>query len=176
MSSISIGEATAGATRAAKVHRARTHDGPEPWSRRDAVAVAVILLLAVIGLVIGWFGVSDTVDLDSQTGWLGVGIAALIVGGFGMTVWLLLGLRRVSVLRREVLTAIDRRHPAPARAEARADMTDRHRFGTVTGMRRYHAANCQLLLGKDVTFAEAGAHRKAGLRPCPICLGEGEAS
>ena len=176
MSSISIGEAAAGATRAAKVRRASTHDGPEPWSRRDAVVVAVVLLLAVIGLVVGWLGVSDTVDLDSQTGWLGVGIAALIVGGFGMTVWLLLGLRRVAVLRREVLTTLDRRHPEPARAEARAAVTDRQQLGTVAGMRRYHAAGCQLLLGKDVTFADAGTHVQAGLRPCPICLGEGDAS
>lgn len=175
MSSISIGEATAGATRAAQVRRARTHDGPEPWSRRDAVIVAVVLLLAVAGLVIGWFGVSDTVDLDSQTGWLGVGIGALIVGGFGMTVWLLLGLRRVAVLRREVLTTLDRQHPA-ARTAAPTGLTDRQRLGTVPGMRRYHGANCQLLLGKDVRFADAGTHVQAGLRPCPICLGEGDAS
>ena len=169
MSSISLGEAHVGATRAARVRRVRTHEGPEPWSRRDAVAVAVILLVAVIGLVVGWFGVSDTVDLDSQTGWLGVGIAALIVGGFGMVVWLLLGLRRVAMLRREVLTELDRRHPAPARPAA-PGLTTGQNFGTVAGMRRYHAADCQLLAGKDVTFAALATHEQAGLRACPICL------
>lgn len=171
MSSISLGEAHAGAARAAKARRVRTHDGPEPWSRRDAVAVAVILVLAVVGLVVGWFGVSDTVDLDSQTGWLGLGIGALIVGGFGMVVWLLLGLRRVAVLRREVLTELDRRHPVPTRPAVR-DLTAGQAFGTVAGMRRYHVADCQLLAGKDVTFAEPAAHEQAGLRPCPICIGE----
>ncbi len=172
MSSISIGEATTGATRAARARRVHTYDGREPWSRRDAVAVALILLVAVIGMAIGWFGVSDTVDLDSQTGWLGLGIAALIVGGFGMVVWLLLGLRRVAVLRREVLTALDRRHPNPAPAP-RSLVTDRQLLGTVPGMQRYHAADCQLLLGKQVQFADAASHDRAGLRPCPICLGEG---
>lgn len=173
MSSISLGEAHAGAARAAKARRVRAHDGPEPWSRRDAAAVAVILLVAVIGLVVGWFGVSDTVDLDSQTGWLGVGIGALIVGGFGMVVWLLLGLRRVAGLRREVLTELDRQHPAPTARAAARDLTVSQKFGTVAGMRRYHAADCQLLAGKAVTYAEPAAHEQAGLRPCPICLGEG---
>lgn len=175
MSSISIGETTAGASRAVRVRRAHTHSGPEPWSRRDAVAVAAILLVAVVGLVVGWLGVSDTVDLDSQTSWLGVGIAALIVGGFGMVLWLLLGLRRVAVLRREVLATLERRHPEPLRVPVPAELTEHQRCGTVPGMRRYHAADCQLLLGKQVTYAEAAAHAEAGLRPCPICLGEGAA-
>ncbi|MBA3742334.1 hypothetical protein [Sporichthya sp.] len=167
MSSISLGEARAGTSRTARARRARLHDGPEPWSRRDAVAVAVVLLLALIGLVIGWLGVSDTVDLDSQTGWLGFGIAAVILGGFGMVIWLLLGLRRVAVLRREVLTELDRRHPKPVRTPG--VLTDGQQFGTVTGMRRYHAAGCQLLEDKAPSFAAASVHAEAGLLPCPIC-------
>lgn len=171
MSSISLGEARAGTSRTARARRARVHDGQEPWSRRDAVAVAVVLLVALIGLVIGWLGVSDTVDLDSQTSWLGFGIAALILGGFGMVVWLLLGLRRVAVLRREVLIELDRRNPKPVRT--RRVLTDSQEYGTVTGMRRYHAADCQLLDDKTPTFAAAAVHADAGLLPCPICVEEG---
>jgi ABC-type nickel/cobalt efflux system permease component RcnA len=176
MSSISIGEAHAGATRAAPARRVRTHEGPEPWSRRDALLVALILAVALAGLVVGWLGVSDTVDLNSQTRWLGLGIGALIVGGFGMVAWLLLGLRRIAVLRREVLTVVDRRHPEPARVAARPQLSDRQGFGTVPGMRRYHAPDCQLLAGKDAQFAPAAAHAEAGLRPCPICIGEADAT
>lgn len=171
MSSISLGGARAGTSRTTRARRARVHDGQEPWSRRDAVVVAAVLVLALIGLMIGWLGVSDTVDLDSQTSWLGFGIAALILGGFGMVIWLLLGLRRVAVLRREVLTELDRRHPKQARAHR--VLTDGHEFGTITGMRRYHAADCQLLEDKEATFAAASVHAEAGLMPCPICVQEG---
>lgn len=173
MSSISLGEAHVSTKRATRARPVQPYDGREPWARRDVVVVALVLALAVAGLVVGWFGVSDTVDLNDQTQWLGLGIAALIVGGFGMVVWLLLGLRRVAVLRREVLTELDRRHPAPAARTARAPLTDRQSFGTVVGMRRYHAAGCQMLDDKDVTYADAAAHAGAGLLPCPICLGEG---
>lgn len=169
MSSVSLGEAHVSTRRASKARPAAPHDGPEPWARRDVAVVALILLLALAGLTVGWFGVSDTVDLNAQTRWLGMGIGALVVGGFGMVAWLLLGLRRVATLRRDVLADLDRRHPEPA-ARA-AVLTDRQRLGTVPGMRRYHADGCQLLEGKAVIYADATAHTEAGLTPCPICLG-----
>jgi hypothetical protein len=171
MSSISLGKAQARSARAARVQSA-PHDGPEPWARRDGVVVAVVLVLAVIGLVIGWLGVSDTVDLNGQTRWLGFGIGALILGGFAMVFWLLMGLRRVATLRREVLVALDGSHPQPVAATP--VLTDRQGLATVPGMRRFHLASCQMLEGKSGTFATEAAHRQAGLRPCPICLPEGD--
>jgi hypothetical protein len=166
MSSISLGETRAGTTRAARARRA-PHDGPEPWARADALVVAIVLMIAVVGLVIGWFGISDTVDLNDQTRWLGFGIGALMLGGFAMVGWLLRGLIRVATLRREVLAVLDRRHPASAAPTP--VLTDRQGLGTVVGMRRYHRADCQMLAGKDVTLAAATAHVEAGLAPCPIC-------
>ncbi|HUR74067.1 MAG TPA: hypothetical protein VMZ00_07310 [Sporichthya sp.] len=169
MSSISLGETRTGATRVARAPRA-PHDGPEPWARADVVGVAIVLALAGIGLVLGWLGVSDTVDLNDQTRWLGFGICALIVGGFGMVGWLLRGLVRVATLRRQVLAELDRRRPQPVSAGAAPPLTERQELGTAAGMRRYHRAECQMLAGKDVTFAAAAAHADAGLAPCPICL------
>lgn len=170
MSSISIDQTRAGAKRAARTGRARTHDGPEPWIRRDVVGVAIVLAIAVIGLVLGWLGVSDSVDLNEQTRWLGFGIGALMVGGFGMVFWLLLGLRAVAVLRREVMTEVNRRHPEPAKRKT-TDVTDRQGYGVASGMKRYHAPGCQMLDGKAVTFADEATHTSAGLTPCPICVG-----
>ena len=171
MSSISLGEAHVSTTRASRARQVQPHDGAEPWARRDVVVVAVVLLVSLVGLTLGWFGVSDTVDLNSQTRWLGLGIGALLVGGFGMVAWLLVGLRRVAVLRRGVLADLDRRNPAPAKATVH--VTNRQDFGTVAGMRRYHADGCQMLDGKAVTYADAATHDAAGLSPCPICIGEG---
>lgn len=170
MSSISLGKAQASSVRTARARRVRSHDGPEPWARRDAVVVAVVLLLAVIGMVVGWLGVSDTVDLDDQTGWLGFGIGALILGGFAMVFWLLMGLRRVAVLRREVMTEVNRRRPGPVSTVA--DLTERHGLATAPGMRRYHLASCQMLEGKAATLANEASHTRAGLLRCPICLAE----
>jgi len=168
MSSISLGKAQARSARAARAKREPSHDGPEPWLRRDFIVVAVVLVLAAIGLVIGWLGVSDTVDLNDQTRWLGFGIAALILGGFAMVFWLLRGLVAVAVLRREVMAEVDRRHPEPARTAP--ILTNRQGLATVAGMRRYHQADCQMLEGKDASFADEATHTQAGLLPCPICL------
>lgn len=178
MSSISVGSTRTGrATRAAGARGARSkrrsHEGREPWAKGDAVVVAVVLVLAVAGLVAGWAGVSNTVNLNSQTRWLGFGIAALLLGGFGMVVWLLVGLRSIAVLRREVMTQLDRRHPAPA--SGAADLTVgqegvRAGFGAANGMRRYHRDGCQLLAGKEATFTDEARQQQAGRVPCPICL------
>lgn len=149
----------------------RAYDGPEPWTRRDAGLVAAFLALGLAGLVIGWIGISDTVDLNGQTRWLGFGIGALMLGGLGMLTWLLTGLQAVAVLRREVLAETERRYPAigigPDLAHASRDA--RAGFGTVAGMRRYHRPECQMLAGKDITYASIDAHLAAGLGPCGVC-------
>jgi hypothetical protein len=169
MTSIAVDGSRTRAKRGASTRRARRHDGPEPWSRRHVSLLAVVLAVVVGVLVVGWAGISGTVDLNSQTRWLGLGITAVMAGGFAMTVWLLTGMQAVAVLRREVLTELDLRYPvevAAPEAPARAD------FGTVAGMKRYHDASCLMLLGKDVTFADAASHVQAGLLPCGICLAE----
>jgi hypothetical protein len=135
------------------------------------VAVAVVLVLAVVGIVLGWLGDSDTVDLNDQTRWLGFGIGALILGGFAMVFWLLRGLVAVAVLRREVLAEVNRRHPEPVRTAP--VLTGSQGLATVPGMRHFHLASCQMLEGKQVTFADEAAHAAKGLQACPICLADG---
>ncbi|MGQ0624834.1 MAG: hypothetical protein ACT4PP_09355 [Sporichthyaceae bacterium] len=128
------------------------------------------LALAVIGLAVGWLGVSDTVELDSQARWFAVGILALIVGGLGVLSWLLAGLRNVAIARREVLTETDRRYPAPIAAAADVSAGV---YGSVAGMRRFHTLDCLMLTGKQLVTADAAGHRAAGLQPCGICLPDG---
>ena len=153
--------------RAGHAARERVAARPEPWVRGDALVTAVLAALGLVGLVIGWVGISGTVDLDSQMRWLAFGITALIVGGAGMVLWLLAGLRAVTDLKREVLTEIEARLPVAAQAAAPAAVAG---FGTVPGMRRYHHPRCTMLAGKDATWADATAHAAAGLQPCGICL------
>lgn len=170
MTSIAVDGTRARAKRGASTRRARRHDGPEPWSRRHVSVLALVLAVVVAFLVFGWAGISGTVDLNSQTRWLGLGIIAVMVGGFAMTSWLLTGMQAVAVLRHEVLADLALRYPegspepSASAAPARAD------FGTVTGMKRYHDASCLMLAGKDVTLADAASHAEAGLVPCGVCL------
>lgn len=146
------------------VHR---QDAPEPWVRRDGVVLSTVLLAAVVGLLVSWAGVAGSGDLNGQAGWLALGIAALLVGGFGMVFWLAQGTHEIALLRRGALAEIDRRRSSPTPAvPARAD------FGTVAGMRRYHRGDCQMLIGKDVHFAAATAHAESRLTSCPICLAD----
>ncbi|MGQ0629630.1 MAG: hypothetical protein ACT4P1_01210 [Sporichthyaceae bacterium] len=175
MSTVAIprGRSEGARTRRTAVHRRQLRDSPTPWARGDRVVLAVCLAGGLIGLVIGWFGISDTVDLDSQARWLAFGILALIVGGLGMLNWLLSGLRNVTIARRGVLLETDRRHPAPTVAPSPGAEASGGVYGTVAGMRRFHTVDCLMLDGKAADFGDAATHAAAGLRPCGICLPDG---
>lgn len=141
--------------------------GPEPWGRREALVTAVPAVAGLVLIVWGWYGASGTVDLDSQTRWLAVGICGLIVGGFGMVAWLLLGLRAVTALKHEVLAELESRLPAPEAASPAA--APAAALGTVPGMRRYHRPDCLMIAGKNASWAPEAEHVRAGLQPCGVC-------
>ena len=96
MSTAAVRPATEARTgrRAGHAARERMPARPEPWVRGDALLTALLVGLGLVGLVIGWYRVSGSVDLDSQMRWLAFGITALIVGGAGMVLWLLAGCAR----------------------------------------------------------------------------------
>lgn len=172
MTSIAVDGTRARAERGASTRRARRHDGSEPWARRDGTVLAVVLAVVTGFGVFGWVGISGTVDLNSQTRWLGLGITALMAGGFAMVFWLLTGMQSVAALRREVMAELDRRHPATPLGIADWNLAPRdarHSFGTAAGMRRYHRPDCRLLSGKDASFTSIEAHATAGLLPCGVC-------
>ena len=152
-------------------------DRDEPWGRGPLLLFAVLAVLGLIGMVVGWVGISGTADLEKQARWLGVGIGSLILAGFGMVAWLLAGLVAVGSLRRSVLRDLALRATA---AEARpADETGGQApvgtFGIATGMARFHRPECDLLVGKDVRWLDAEALHFAGANPCGMCSPESDA-
>jgi hypothetical protein len=154
------------ATRNARVRR---HDGAEPWARRHAVLPAVLTAIGLIGLIVGWTGISDTVSLSRQSRWLGLGIGSVVLGGLGVVLWLFVGLTNLGRLRREVLHELALRAAQDA-AEHPVDAVEADtRFGFVTGMRRHHRAHCELLVGKDVTWLSAAEVADTATSPCGIC-------
>jgi hypothetical protein len=174
MTSIPIGGTrTTAKRRAASRRPVALHDGREPWARRDALFPGLLIGVGVVLLVVGWFGISDAIALESQTRWLALGIVGLIVGGLGMVVWLLAAMIRISQLRRAVYAEIDRRVSAAERAAAGAATPTAEvavGFATAPGMRRYHRADCLMLRGKKATVAAEADLTKAGLAPCGVCL------
>lgn len=162
--------ARAGSRAHADARRVRPRTDPvgaEPWSRLDALVPAVLAVAGLVLIVWGWYGASGTVDLDSQTRWLAVGICGLIVGGLGMVAWLLLGLRAVTALKHEVLAELESRLPAPEAASPAA--APAAALGTAPGMRRYHRPDCLMISGKDASWAPEAEHVRAGLQPCGVC-------
>jgi hypothetical protein len=169
MTSIPLGGTRTTARRAARGRAVEFHDGPEPWARRDLALPGLFILLGVIVLVVGWFGISDAVALNRQMRWLAVGIIGLIVGGFGMVLWLLAGLTKVTRLRRAVVAEADRRVTLATRSTGSAAAAPAG-FATVAGMRRFHRTDCLMLTGKAAELGEPTDFAAAGLAPCGVCL------
>lgn len=140
--------------------------------------MVLLLLLAVglIGMIIGWAGISGTADLKKQTRWLGFGIGSLIVAGLGMVTWLVAGLVSIAKLRRGVMRDLAVRYPEAENARG-SEETAQHQavgtFGIATGMRRYHRADCDILVDKEVRWLDSESLHFAGALPCGMCDPDG---
>lgn len=146
-------------------------DRDEPWGRGPLVLLVVLAALGLIGMIIGWVGVSGTADVEEQARWLGVGIGSLIVAGLGMVAWLVAGLVSLATLRRGVLRDLAVRYPT-AESDRRDETAPQHAvgtFGIASGMRRYHLADCDLLAGKDVRWLDSESLHFADAIPCGMC-------
>jgi hypothetical protein len=158
--------------RAATPRRARRrHDGAEPWARRDLLLPALLTVLGLVGLFVGWLGISDTVSLSRQSRWLGLGIGSVVLGALGVVLWLVTGLTNLGRLRREVLADLTRRAAEDAGTEP-GEVIEHARWGIVAGMRHHHRADCELLEGKDVRWLDAAEVATAGTAACGMCRPE----
>jgi hypothetical protein len=157
---------------ATRERRVRRHDGDEPWARRDAVLPGLLTALGLIGMLVGWLGISNTVSLSRQSRWLGLGIGSVVLGGFGVVLWLFVGLTNLGRLRRDVLGELALRTAEDAPDGPVEVVEHDGRVGIATGMRRHHRADCELLAGKNVTWLEAADVPATGTQPCGICRPE----
>jgi hypothetical protein len=172
MTSVAIPGAAAERRRRANLRRA-PHEGAEPWGRSGLVVLAVLLVLGVAGITVGWAGAGGKATLDDQRGWLGLAIAALILTGFVMAGWLLVGMRRIALLRAPVVAEVRRRKRAELAARprvVRVEVDPPSGFAVLPGTRRYHRPDCLLLTGKDVAFGPIADHEADGRLPCGVCL------
>lgn len=140
---------------------------PVPWTFADARTM-VLTTAGGIGILFGaWWGAGGVDIPNSQTPWLAVGIAAIVLMATGNLFWLLSGRRAVQLRKQEllarldvVLDAFDGAAPAsPRAADARV---------VVPGSPRYHRPDCLLAKGKAVRPVPAKGRRKK-LEPCEMC-------
>lgn len=138
-----------------------------PWTTRQRVVLAVLLGVGVVGLVAGYTGTSGTLRVSRQVAWLNVAGAGLVVSGVGVVVFLTAGRRRIGRRRLGLFGNLNGDSAAPAMAGG-GSATD---LMAAPAMTRYHRVDCEFVAGKRVRPASAAEHRRAGRRPCGICLG-----
>lgn len=141
-----------------------------PWRLRAASSAARSLVVGAAGITAAWVGASGTVALRTQLLWLMAGGAALIVAGFGMSNWLLVGMREIRVLQREVLEGLDVRcvRPGPTGSPAELAASELS-VCAPRGARHFHRTTCAMVHGKDVESRSAAAFACAGLSRCGVC-------
>lgn len=141
-----------------------------PWTARDLTALLRLGLLGVVVIAAGWIGGSGTVVLSRQAGWLGVAVLGTLMAGTAMVGWLLGGLRSVRQLKQQVVAELDARWPTAVTPPG--VIVDLNGLVSIEGASRYHRAGCRLVQGKAIEVATPAKHRKAGRRPCGMCVGE----
>lgn len=142
-----------------------------PWRLNAASRAARSVLVGAAGITAAWVGTSGTVALRTQLLWLVAGGASLIVGGLGMSRWLLLGMREVRVLQRDVLDLLDVRCVRPETTGSAAQFAAAGELSVCAppGARHFHRTICALVHGKDVETRSAAAFTAAGLSRCGVC-------
>lgn len=141
-----------------------------PWTFADARTM-VLTTAGGIGILFGaWWGAGGVDIPNSQTPWLAVGIAAIVLMATGNLFWLLSGRRAVRMRKQEllerldvVLEAFEGASALPAPADTRV---------VVPGSPRYHRADCLLAQGKAVRAMPANGRGKK-LEPCEMCDPDG---
>ena len=135
-----------------------------PWSAKQRLLLAALLLIGVVGLIAGYVGTSGTL----RVAWVNVAAAALLASGTGVVLFLTaarreIGRRRLSLFG-DVIVGREEASDLGAGVGA-ADLV------SAPTMTKYHRADCSFVAGKPaLAVATAVNHQKIGKRPCGVCL------
>jgi hypothetical protein len=145
-----------------------------PWQAGDLIAVAVTNVVAVGLLLAAAYGVRQTIEPERSVVFLNLAAVGLVVALAGNATFLLSGMRQVAGLRTALLEGYSEAAAAPSAPRSPLSADEAGAPGLVSGpsMTRYHLSDCPAVQGKEVKAESRSAHRKAGRRPCGLCLGE----
>jgi hypothetical protein len=140
-----------------------------PWRLGDLYGLYGTTVGGLLLVAIAWYQASGSIDPDAQVGWTNLAVAGLIILGAGNLVWLLTGRRVVGELRRDVIARLPLR---PVTSEHEPVAPSSGALVAQRGMTRYHRPECLFVTGKAATAASEPSHRRAGRRPCEVCLSD----
>jgi len=138
-----------------------THSAPNPlWSRRDEVALGVLLAVGGVLVLAGWFFSAGRADAGDQIVFVSVALVGALVGLAAVVGWVVHGRRMISARRGLLLGS-----PPPPEAVG-ALATDL--VAAPTG-KWFHRADCLLAHGRDWSAAPRAEHESASRLACPGC-------
>jgi hypothetical protein len=132
-----------------------------PWSRADALKVAVLFAVGGVIWAVGWWQMSGRASMTEQVAPMNLAVVGLAVIAVGQASWFLRGRRAVAHRRRTLLGA------APVLPTGPAIVLDPDHFA---GRERlYHRAGCDMLTDRAWPPAARAEHEDAGRIPCGVC-------
>jgi hypothetical protein len=146
-----------------------------PWQVADVSRLLVRLAVALLAVLITWYGAAHTTHINRQFVWIVGGSAGAAIGLIAVVAWETAGLARVRYLKLELTASIQTRYAgSPSAADilavtTAADSAPAAGWVTAPGMRLYHLPGCQLTLGKPVHAVSRAAVDRTGLKPCGAC-------
>jgi hypothetical protein len=144
-----------------------------PWPLAELIRVYAVNAAALIALLAAWWAAAGTVRNTSQVTAVAVAVTAVVVGGSGNAVWLMVGRRAVGIRRAEVRARLEAlvevlqdelpaAYPEPT-AAARS-------LVTLPNATRYHRPDCRLVTGKSAVVWSADDGRSTPRARCGVCL------
>jgi hypothetical protein len=138
-----------------------------PWAAGDVFAPAMVNGLALLGLIVTWWGAASEAHWHSGLFWLQGAIVAAVVASVANATFLLKGLRQLRERRRALVlcwpTLLERWSNGPRVATEGV-------FVTAPRMTTYHLPSCLLMQGKPLR--EDGRHdfERNAYSACGMCI------
>ena len=137
-----------------------------PWSLSEARAAFFAEAAGAVLLGVSWWGSSGSATPGRQATWADVGVLGLALIVLGSLVWVASGRTAVARRRDELVGRLEQvAASTPIGVAATAGRT----VVRLPASRRYHAADCVLVLGKSAREVAPGADELDGLDPCEMC-------
>ena len=133
-----------------------------PWQVSDAGRLLVRLGLAIVVLLLTWWGSASTTHVNRQLGWLAGGCLGVTVALSATVAWTTAGMARVRFLKLEMMDTVRSRQRQQVPELTLMDPDVRV---AAPGMRLHHRPGCQLVLGKAVLPVADLSGRTA----CGVC-------
>jgi hypothetical protein len=139
-----------------------------PWSAKQRLQLAALLLIGVLGLIAGYVGTSGTLRVSRQVAWVNVAATALLASGAGVVLFLTAARRTIGRRRLSLFGDITVGREEAFDLGPGAGAADLVSAPTMT---KYHRSDCSFVAGKPgLKVATAIDHEKIGKRPCGVCL------